>query len=93
MAKESDDTQPGEDPITMRWIATRGVTQEKEWLLQTSYSRTNRLAPLGISNKHAALRGMPQLSTEQADAIAKETDIAKGAMKNKQQNLRGKRRL
>ena len=98
MAKESQDVQPGEDPITLsrsirdfkaavRWIVSRGVAQEKEWLLKTSYSRLNRLAPLGISNKHAAIKGISQLSTKQAEAVAKEIYIAKGVMKNKKQTL------
>ena len=55
----------------VRWIASHSVSKEDEWRLQTSYSRQNRLTGLGITNKHAAIRGMPKLSDGQAKAISK----------------------
>ena len=54
----------------VRWIAAHGVRTSEEWKLQTSYSRANRLSALGISNKHAAVRGMPNLTQKQAEAVA-----------------------
>ena len=98
MAKESDEVMPGEQAITInqsikdfnsavRWTMARGVRQDKEWYLKTSYCRKNRLTPLGITNKHAAIRGMPKVSAQQAESVTKEIFIAKGLTKSKKQKI------
>ena len=66
---------------TVRWIASHCVSKDDEWRLQTSYIRQNRLIGLGITNKHAAIRGLPKLSDEQAKAIAKNILKTKGLLK------------
>ena len=53
-----------------RWLTTFCVSTEEEWDMQTSYSRHNRLSGLGITNKHAAVRGMLVLDETTAKAIA-----------------------
>ena len=51
-----------------RWLTTYCVSTEDEWKMQTSYSRQNRLCGLGITNKHAAVRGMLDLDQMKAEA-------------------------
>ena len=48
-----------------RRVAADCVHESQEWLFDTCRSRTNRLGVAGISNKHAAIRGMPTLDMEE----------------------------
>ena len=67
----------------VRWTAARGVAKEDEWQLSTSYARANRLSPLGITNKHAAIKGLPILDEDEAKAVANDIMLAKGLLKTK----------
>ena len=71
----------------VRWVTTHGVRAEDEWKLQTSYARLNRLAGLGVSNKHAAVRGMPVLTQTQAKAIATQIMRDKGHLAKKKDKM------
>ena len=66
----------------VRWTTAHNIGTTDEWHLETSYYRYNRLAGLGITNKHAAVRGMPKLSVEQAQAVSKFPFKSKGLLKN-----------
>ena len=94
MGKEEQDVRPGQDPIAsnqsmnnfkaaVRWTAARGIAKADEWHFATSYARANRLAPLGITNKQAAIKGMPILEESEAKAVAKEILLARGLLKTK----------
>ena len=96
MGKEEDDVKPGHDAITsnqsmatfkaaVRWTAARGIAKEDDWHFSTSYARSNRLSPLGITNTHAALKCLPILDEDEAKAVAKEIMLAKGLLKTKKQ--------
>ena len=96
MGKEEDDVNPGQDPIAsnqsmkifkaaVRWTAARGIAKEEEWHFAASYARANRLLPLGITNKHAAIKGLPCLEESEAKAVAKESLLARGLLKTKKQ--------
>ena len=66
-----------------RWLTTFCVSPEEEWKMQTSYSRHNRLIGLGISKKHAAVRGMLVLDKTKAEAIATQIMQDKGNLQKK----------
>ena len=94
MGKEEDDVKPGPDAITsnqsmanfkaaVRWTAARGIAKEDDCHFSTSYARSNRLSPLGITNKHAAIKGLPILDEDEAKAVAKDIMLAKGLLKTK----------
>ena len=61
------------------------MAKEDEWQVATSYSRVNRLLPLGITNKHAAIKGLPILDDDEAKAVAREILLAIGLLRNKKQ--------
>ena len=71
----------------VRWITAHGVATTDEWKLQTSYARANRLASIGISNKHAAVRGMPALGKEQAEAVTNLIMHERGLLQKKKDNI------
>ena len=96
MGKEEDEVRPGQDAIAsnqsmknfkaaIRWTAARGMAKEDDWHVATSYSRANRLLPLGVTNKHAAIKGLPMLDDEEAKAVAREILLARGLLKTKKQ--------
>ena len=69
----------------VRWLAVHAVAVDQEWTLQTSKTRANRLRPLGVTNKHACIKGIPVLSDEQAKMIAKCILVLKNHLKTKKQ--------
>ena len=52
-----------------RKIATECIDEGQEWILQTCYSRRNRLMQAGITNKHAGAKGMPVLTQIERDMV------------------------
>ena len=96
MNGENDGDHPAKPQVTScqsmkdfksaaRWLNIHCILEKDEWCLQTSYSRANRLHPLGIINKHAAVKGMPALTKEEAETIAKMLLKERGAIKNQKQ--------
>ena len=71
----------------VRWITAHGVATSEEWKLQTSYTRANRLVSIGISNKHAAVRGMPALSQEHAEAVTNLIMHERGLLQKKKREI------
>ena len=65
----------------VRWNSTHNVSTKDEWRFGTSYARHNRLVGLGVTNKHAAIRGMPVLKVDQAKAVSKIILKQKGLLK------------
>ena len=55
----------------VRWLAAHAVDADQEWVLHTSKTRANRLKSLGVTNKHACIKGLPALSDVQAKNVAK----------------------
>ena len=53
----------------VRRIAMHCVLKEVERHFQTCQARSNRVAGLAISNRHADIRGMPKLSEEDARRV------------------------
>ena len=53
-----------------RKVALHCVRKEDEWNFHTCNARRNRLETIAISNKHAAIKGMPQMSDEDARRIS-----------------------
>ena len=52
-----------------RKVAMRCTQKEEDWHLQTCEGRRNRMEELAISNKHAGVRGIPQLDEEQSKTV------------------------
>ena len=79
----------------VRKISISCVHEEEEWKLQTSYRRTNRLKHLGISNKHASIRGTPAISEDDNGSIAKAILMMRGAStkKHKEAHEKGELKL
>ena len=50
----------------LRKVALHCVTKQDEWFFQTCQARSNRMGDFAIPNRHAAIRGMPKLSEEDA---------------------------
>ena len=63
------------------------VEEGDEEQLATSYSQKNRLKPLGIMNKHAAIKGMPVLGDEDAKMITQAILAMRGVNQKKQKQL------
>ena len=66
------------------------MCKKDEWLLQTSYSRANRLAPLGITNVHSAIKGRFVTTDEEAKEIANAIVRMQGHTKGKRAEDRWK---
>ena len=67
----------------IRAITSNTVDQDEEWQLQTCYARKNRLSGIAISNKHAAIQGIPYINEEDAKKITAALLAMKGASKKK----------
>ena len=67
----------------IRAIANNTVDQDEEWHLQTCYARKNRFSGIAISNKHAAIQGIPYINEEDAKKITVALLAMKGAYKKK----------
>ena len=63
----------------VRTITCNTVDQDQEWQLQTRYARENRLSGVAISNKHAAIQGLPYMNEEDAKKITAALLAMKGA--------------
>ena len=63
--------------------------------LATSYSQVNRLKPLGIDNKHAAIKGMPVLNDNEARMLTQAILAMRGVnqKKHKEQHEEGNLKL
>ena len=53
----------------VRKINLHCVQDPDDWHLKTCHGRANRLKQLAISNKHAGVQGMPEITDKEADAI------------------------
>ena len=53
-----------------RKVAMHCVKKEDEWNFRTCEARRSRLEAIAISNRHVAIKGMPQLSEEDARRIS-----------------------
>ena len=58
---------------------------EHEWIIKPSYARTNRLNKLYISDKHASINGMPNVTDEENAQIVKRVVAMRGIHAKKQQ--------
>ena len=79
----------------MRRIAAEWVQEEHEWILDTCYSRANRLKTAGISNKHAGGKGMPKLDKEERVLIMQTLMSlrGKGTAKHREAQAKGKLKI
>ena len=71
------------------------IGEADEWQLQTSYRRQNRLQSIAICNKHAAIRGTPNLSEEEKALVTVALIATRGAStkKHKEQHKKGDLKL
>ena len=60
------------------------VPDNQEWILDTSYVARNRLADVAITNRQAAIRGLPVVGDEDAEAIIRVILALRGTDKKKQ---------
>ena len=67
----------------MRKVAKHCVSQEDEWMFQTCNRRDNRLQPLAVHNKHASIKGIPQLTPKMVEEAAKVIILLKGVYQKK----------
>ena len=52
-----------------RRVALHCMKKKEEWNIHTCDARKNRLETIAISNKHAAIKGMPKLSDQDARKV------------------------
>ena len=52
-----------------RMVRLHSIRVEDEWILNTCYARKNRLLKIAVSNKQAAICGMPVVSAEDAEML------------------------
>ena len=64
----------------MVWAAA----EEDVWLFEASRARANRLKGLAVDNKHAGIRGLPFLNSEQAEYVTEAIIELKGMNGKKQ---------
>jgi hypothetical protein len=76
-----------------RMIATQCIDEGEEWILSTSYARANRLKEAAVSNKHAAIQGMPKVPQEEAEQIMKAILRMKGAYTKKHREAHEQERM
>ena len=69
----------------VRWLAVHAVAADQEWILHTSNTRANRLKTVGVTNKHACIKGVPALSDAQAKTVAKCILKMRNLLKNQKQ--------
>ena len=77
---------------TCRRFAADCTHEEQEWVLDTCYSRINRLSAAGVANKHAGVKGMQALGEDEKD-LTMMTMLelkGKGSKKQKEQHQGGK---
>ena len=67
----------------VRKVKTYAVAEEDAWHLDTSYVQRNRLANAAVTNRQAAVRGMPHVSPEDAETIMLTTLAMRGIVKKK----------
>ena len=67
-----------------RNIALHCVAKQDEWHFQTCQATGNRLEELAISNRHAATRGMPQISGHDAKRVTTAILAMRGVNQKKQ---------
>ena len=57
------------------------VPEEHTWLFETSYVARNRLRRAAITNRQAAIRGIPYIEEEEATQIMKVLLALRGSIK------------
>ena len=60
------------------------LTKQDEWHFQTCQARLNRMEQLAIANRHAAIKGMPKLSQEDARRVTAAILAMRGVNQRKQ---------
>jgi len=67
-----------------RKVALHCIRKEEEWQLHTCEARRNRMEVLAISNKHAGVRGMPDLDGQEATSVTASVLAMRGVNQRKQ---------
>ena len=67
-----------------RMVALHCVAKQDEWHCQTCQARSNRLEELAISNRHAAIRGMPKMIEQDAKRVTAAILAMRGVNQRKQ---------
>jgi len=62
-----------------RKIALICLDEHDDWHLQVSYRRQNRFQSMAISNKHAAIKGTPDVTDEENMLVAQALLAMRGA--------------
>ena len=70
-----------------RRISTFCVEEGDEEQLATSYSQKNRLKPMGIINKHPAIKGMPVLNEKEAATLTQAILAMRGVNQRRQKQM------
>ena len=70
-----------------RRINTLCVDEGDEEQLATSYSQKNRLRPMGILNKHPAIKGMPVLEEKETKVLTQAILAMRGVNQKKQKQM------
>ena len=73
----------------VRKVATYRIKDEQEWVLSTCYRRQNRRKNAAVSNKHAAIQGMPNIPKEEAGHMLRVILEMKGAQTKKHKKAHG----
>ena len=78
-----------------RWrkIALICLDEHDDWHLQVSYRRRNRLQSMAISNKHAAIKGTPEVTDEEKMLVAQALLAMRGASTKKHKEMHQKDEL
>ena len=69
------------------------IDEGDEHNLHTCYSQVNRLKAMGISNRHAAIMGMPTLNEEDATMVTQAVLAMRGVNQRKQKAMHAEGRL
>ena len=70
------------------------MKKKEEWNIHTCDARKNRFETIAISNRHAAIKGMPKLSDQDARKVNSAILAMRGVnQKNKQAHQEGKLKL
>ena len=76
-----------------RKIAALCVREQDEWHFHSAVGRGNRLKQAGVSNKHAAIKGIPKIPSNEAELITTAILAMKGAGAKKHRDAHQKGKL
>ena len=69
-----------------RRVGNTCIAEDQDWILRTCYSRANRLAGAGVSNKHAGVQGMPVVTDVEKELIMEAILALRGKASKKQKD-------